>query len=274
MTEAAAEILLVGGGKMGGAMAQGWIAKGLHPKAITVVETTAETARAIGARLGVIVVDKPEAIAATARPDVVVFAVKPQMMDGAAPAYRRFTRPETVFLSIAAGKSIAYFESMLGADAAIVRSMPNTPAAVGRGMSVACANRRATPDQIARCRNLLEAVGEVAWVNDESLIDAVTATSGSGPAYVFLLVECLAAAGIAAGLPTELAQRLARATIVGSGELLAQSSESPAILRQNVTSPAGTTAAALAILMAPDGLQPLMTRAVAAAAKRSRELGG
>ena len=270
----AAGILLVGGGKMGGALAQGWLAKGLKPQAVTVVETSPETARMIASRLGVTVVDRPDKIDAAARPDVVVFAVKPQMMDGAAPGYRRFVRPETVFLSIAAGKSIAYFETILGPEAAIVRSMPNTPAAVGRGMSVACANRRATPEQVARCRGLLEAVGDVAWIDDEKLLDAVTATSGSGPAYVFLLVECLAVAGVAAGLPRQLAERLARATIVGSGELLARSTESPAVLRQNVTSPAGTTAAALAVLMASDGLQPLLTRAVAAAADRSRELGG
>jgi len=153
-----------------------------------------------------------------------------------------------------------------------VRAMPNTPAAVGRGITVACAGGGVTKAQRDRCHALLEAVGEVAWVEDEGLIDPVTAVSGGGPAYVFLLIECLAEAGAAAGLPKDLAMRLARATVSGSGELARLSPEPPSVLRQNVTSPAGTTLEALKILMAPDGLQPMLTRAIAAATKRSREL--
>jgi len=179
-----------------------------------------------------------------------------------------------VFLSIAAGRPIAYFEDRLGEDAAVVRTMPNTPAAIGRGITVACANRHVNGADRAICGDLLAAVGEVAWVDDEGLLDAVTATSGSGPAYVFLLIECLAAAGGAAGLPSDLAMRLARATVAGAGELAYQSEEAPSELRRNVTSPGGTTAAALSVLMADDGLGRLLTRAVAEATRRSRELAG
>jgi len=203
---------------------------------------------------------------------VIILAVKPQAMDAVAPAYVRFTGPNTVFLSIAAGKTIGYFQSRLGTKAAIVRAMPNTPAAVGRGITVAVANKRAGKAQRKRCDRLLAAVGEVAWIGDEALMDAVTAVSGSGPAYVFLLAECLAEAGRAAGLPVALSRRLARVTVAGAGELLHRSDDAPEILRKNVTSPGGTTAAALELLMAADGLQPLLTRAIAAAAKRSKEL--
>jgi pyrroline-5-carboxylate reductase len=182
--------------------------------------------------------------------------------------------PDTVFLSIAAGRTIAYFERHLGAQAAIVRSMPNTPAAVGRGITVACSNRHVSAAQRELCDELLAAVGEVAWIADEGLLDAVTAVSGGGPAYVFLLIECLAEAGAAAGLPPDLAMRLARITVSGAGELARLSSEPASVLRQNVTSPAGTTLEALKILMAADGLQPLMTKAIAAATRRSRELAG
>jgi pyrroline-5-carboxylate reductase len=178
-------------------------------------------------------------------------------MPDAVPFYRRLARPGTVFLSIAAGTTIGFFEGQLGREAAIVRSMPNTPAAIGRGISVLCANG---------------AVGEVAWVEEEALLDPVTAVSGSGPAYVFLLVETLAQAGVEAGLPEDLAMRLARATVSGAGELVRRSEEAPATLRRHVTSPGGTTQAALEVLTADDGLQPLMTRAVAAAKRRSEEL--
>jgi pyrroline-5-carboxylate reductase len=195
-------------------------------------------------------------------------------MEEIVPDYARFVRPGTVFLSIAAGRPIAFFEQHLGADAVIVRSMPNTPAAVGRGITVLCGNAHVTDDQRAVCQTLLEAVGEVAWVEDEKLLDPVTAVSGSGPAYVFLLMETLAQAGVAAGLEPALAEKLARATVIGSGELAHLSSDPAAILRKNVTSPGGTTAAALDVLMADNGLQALMTRAVDAATRRSRELAG
>ena len=193
-------------------------------------------------------------------------------MDDVVPPYSCFAGPDTVFLSIAAGKSIGYLESRLGGGAAIVRSMPNTPAAVGRGIAVLCANQAADQAQAESCRTLLAAVGEAVVVDDESLLDAVTAVSGSGPAYVFLLIECLAEAGIEAGLPAELSRRLALATVAGAGALAAEADEPPETLRQNVTSPGGTTHAALGVLMADDGLQQLMTRAVAAATQRSLEL--
>lgn len=259
---------------MGGALLDGWLARGMRADEVAVVEPNAAQAEAAAERLGRKVHAVPAELGAGVRPDVVVFAVKPQVMDDVAPAYRRFAGPGTVFLSIAAGKTIGYFAEKLGGEAAIVRAMPNTPAAVGRGITVACANPRAGAPARRRCQDLLEAVGEVMWCEDESLIDAVTAVSGSGPAYVFLLAECLAEAGLDAGLPADMARRLARATVAGAGELLHRSQEPPEVLRKNVTSPGGTTAAALAVLMAPDGLKDLMARAVRAAARRSRELAG
>ncbi len=267
-------LLLVGCGKMGGALLSGWLARKIATGPIHVVEPSSASLAAFRGRTDLALHADVTGIADDAAPAVVLFAVKPQGMDKIVPAYRRFVRPRTVFLSIAAGRTIGFFESHLGRAAAIVRAMPNTPAAVARAITVATANSRVTESQKAQSNALLSAVGEVAWIDDEELLDAVTAVSGSGPAYVFLLVECLAAAGVEAGLPAELAMRLARATIAGAGELLHRDPSPPAVLRQNVTSPGGTTAAALSILMAKDGLQPLLTRAVIAAAKRSRELAG
>lgn len=264
-------LLLVGCGKMGGALLRGWLAGGLRPEETVVVEPQAAAHPDI-ARLGVSVVAEAAALPAGFHPRIVVLAVKPQQIAAALPAYVGLAGPGTLFLSIIAGKTIAYFERQLGARAAIVRAMPNTPAAVGRGISVACANGAATAEQRETATALLAAVGEVAWVDDESLIDAVTAVSGGGPAYVFLLIECLAKAGVAAGLPEELAMRLARVTVSGAGELARQSDEPAAVLRQNVTSPGGTTLEALKILMAPDGMEPLFIKAIAAATRRSREL--
>jgi pyrroline-5-carboxylate reductase len=195
-------------------------------------------------------------------------------MHAVAPQYQRFAKPGTVFLSIAAGKTISYFTGRLGDDVAIVRGMPNTPAAVGRGISVLCANANVTEQQRLQCDALMRAVGEVAWVEDEGLIDAVTAVSGGGPAYLYLLMETLAKAGQAAGLPADLAQQLARTTVIGSSELARLSAKAPEQLRQDVTSPGGTTAEALKILMAKDGIQPLFDAAIAAATRRSRELAG
>jgi pyrroline-5-carboxylate reductase len=264
-------LLLVGCGKMGGALLRGWLAGGLSPGETIVIEPQAAAQAAIAA-LGVTVLADAAALPADFAPRVVVLAVKPQQMAAVLPGYARLARPGTFFLSIAAGKTIGYFERHLGPTAAIVRAMPNTPAAVGRGISVACANRAASAAQRAAATELLAAAGEVAWVEDEGLIDAVTAVSGGGPAYVFLLIECLAKAGAAAGLPEDLAMRLARVTVSGSGELARQSDEPAAVLRQNVTSPGGTTLEALKILMAPDGLEPLFVKAIAAATRRSREL--
>ena len=266
-------VLLVGCGKMGSALLAGWIERGLKPESIAVVEPEAANAEA-ARRLGVAVAADIGRIPQGFAPEMVVIALKPQSTDTGVPAYRPFAEQGAAFLSIAAGRPIAYFERLLGPRAQVLRAMPNTPAAVHRGITVVTANARADASARARTETLLGAVGTVEWVDDESLIDAVTAVSGSGPAYVFLLAECLAEAGRASGLPAPLADRLARATVSGSGELLHRASESPETLRQNVTSPGGTTAAALGVLMAEDGLKPLLIRAVAAATRRSRELAG
>jgi pyrroline-5-carboxylate reductase len=264
-----AGIVLVGCGKMGTAMLRGWIAGGVASRFFVVepegVPPGLATAPDIDWH------GTPETLPSEFAPDAVVFAVKPQIIDAVLPPYRRWVRPQTLFVSIVAGKTLTGLARDLG-SAAIVRTMPNTPAAIGRGITVACANRLVTREQREFSDRLLAAIGESAWVEDETLIDAVTAVSGSGPAYVFLLIEALARAGEAAGLPPELALRLARSTVAGSGELARVSEESPARLRENVTSPGGTTQAALNVLMAADGLEPLIKRAVAAATIRSREL--
>jgi pyrroline-5-carboxylate reductase len=205
-------------------------------------------------------------------PTAVVLAVKPQAMAEVLGEVAPLARPGSVVLSVAAGWTIGNFQKVLGSEAAIVRAMPNTPAAVGRGVSVLCANAQVSAEQRALCGALLAAVGEVHWIDDETLMDAVTGVSGSGPAYVFYLAECLAEAGIAAGLPRDLAAGLARATVSGAGELLHRSPLAASQLRENVTSPGGTTAAALEVLRAEEGLKALMEKAVAAAVRRSREL--
>ncbi|MFQ5786247.1 MAG: pyrroline-5-carboxylate reductase [Alphaproteobacteria bacterium] len=272
MSAIAGPLLLVGCGKMGGALLDGWLARGTAPGEISVVEPSAALADALRARHGVAVADAPTVLDEAFAPRVVVLAVKPQAMDAAITAYRRFAVPGTVFLSIAAGKTIAYFARYLGDDAAVVRAMPNTPAAVGHGISVLCANPRVDAAQCETCGALLAAVGETVWIDDEALMDAVTAVSGSGPAYVFLLIECLARAGVEAGLPEALATQLARATVHGAGVLAARSPDPAATLRRNVTSPGGTTQAALKVLMGEGGFEILLEKAVAAAARRSREL--
>ena len=264
------KLLLIGCGKMGGALLEGWLARGLAPVDVVVVEPDQGVGQALAQR-GLRHVAELGAVGDFG-PAVVLLAVKPQMMDSVAAAAARFARPGTLFLSIAAGKSLGYFARHLGAGAAVVRAMPNTPAAVGRGITVAVPNSQVSPAQRGQTDALLAAAGEVAWVEDEALIDAVTAVSGGGPAYVFLLMEVLAQAGIAAGLPAELAARLARRTVEGAGELSRHSNQSPSELRQNVMSPGGTTVEALKVLMAAEGLQPLFTRAIAAATRRSREL--
>ncbi len=266
--------ILVGCGKMGGALLAGWIERGAEPDSLIVIEPAAEAATAVRAAHGVRVESDPGALPSGIDPEIVVFAVKPQALDDIAPLYNGFASAGTVFLSIAAGKTIPFFVGALGTGAAIVRTMPNTPAAVGRGITAAFANPHVGAAQRALCQELLEAVGEVVWVDDEGMLDAVTAVSGSGPAYVFLLIECLAEAGVEAGLPRELAERLALATVAGAGQLARTGGDSPAQLRKNVTSPGGTTEAALAELMDDNGMAPLMRRAVAAATRRSRELAG
>ena len=262
-------LFLVGCGKMGSALLRGWIA-GRAASRFRVVEPAGPPPDLAGA-LGVSWHHAPAELPTAPAPDAVVLAVKPQAIDDLLPDYRRWAAPDTLFVSIVAGKTIAGMTRHLG-PAALIRTMPNTPAAIGRGITVACANERVTRAQRQLCDELLAAAGESAWVEDEALLDAVTAVSGSGPAYVFLLIEALAQAAEAAGLPSDLALRLARSTVAGSGELARLSAESPARLRENVTSPGGTTRAALDVLMAGDGLAPLIVRAVAAAAARSREL--
>ncbi len=264
-------LLLVGCGKMGGALLDGWLEGGVAPADVTVIEPQESIAARLASR-GLGVFGEVAAAESGYKPAVAVLAIKPQQMDGALPGLRRFAGPQTVFLSIAAGKTLGCFEAALGPEAALVRAMPNTPAAVGRGITVLTANPRASGRQRQICEDLMTAVGEVAWVEDEALLDPVTAVSGGGPAYVFLLIEVLARAGVEAGLPEDLAMRLARTTVAGAGELVHQAPEPASTLRENVTSPGGTTLEALKVLMAPDGWQPLMTRAIAAATKRSREL--
>jgi pyrroline-5-carboxylate reductase len=268
-----ARLLLVGCGKMGGAMLGGWLAAGLKPAGTIVVEPAPLAEEAFAAR-GIAFLAAPDSIPAAFRPDAVVLAVKPQMMDAVIAGYARFADPATLILSIAAGKTIAYFKRHLGAGAAVLRAMPNTPAAIARGITVAAASPEVTPAQRGLADLLLSACGEVAWVEEEGLLDPVTALSGGGPAYVFLLIETLAEAGRKAGLPADLAMRLARVTVSGAGELARLSSEPAEELRRAVTSPKGTTLEALNILMAPDGIQPLFDRAIAAATRRSRELAG
>jgi pyrroline-5-carboxylate reductase len=265
------DLVLAGAGNMGGAMLAGWLEQGLDPKRIVVQDPAPPPRIAeLLSKHGI----KSQATAAkgAAPPAVLLMAVKPQIMDEVFPPLARIAGPNTVVLSVAAGKTIASFEQYLAKNIAVVRSIPNTPAAVGRGITVATPNRHVTAKQRALCDALLSAVGEVGWVDDEALIDPVTAVSGSGPAYVFYLTECLAAAGVKAGLAPELAARLARATVAGSGELMRRSDQTPGTLRQNVTSPNGTTYAALQVLMSDKGLEPLMTEAIAAATRRSREL--
>jgi pyrroline-5-carboxylate reductase len=255
---------------MGGAMIAGWRDRGLT-RAV-VVEPARAAVAALNLPASARVVDDAGQIPADFTPDMVVLAVKPQTMDAVVPLYRRFADAGVPILSIAAGKTLGYFAGQLGNAAAVIRVMPNLPASIGRGISVAVANPRTDGGGRDLAEALLAACGEVAWVEDEALLDAVTALSGGGPAYVFLLAEVLAEAGAACGLPPALAQRLARVTVAGSGELIRQSIETLETLRQNVSSPGGTTLEALKVLMAADGIRPIFIRALEAAARRSREL--
>lgn len=265
------DLVLVGAGKMGRALLAGWLEDGLVGRA-AIVEPAGLPDLESDHRL--LIRAEPTGLPPDFHPQILVLAVKPQVMAAAAPLYRGFVDAGALVLSIAAGKTLSGFAHHYGDAAAIVRAMPNTPAAIGRGITVACANARVSLAQKSLADRLLAAVGAVEWVEDETLLDAVTALSGGGPAYVFLLIEALAAAGAKAGLPADLAMRLARATIAGAGELAHRSPETAAQLRTNVTSPKGTTLAALEVLMAADGLQPIFDRALAAATARSRELAG
>jgi len=270
MVAGSGSIVLVGAGNMGGAMLSGWLDKGVEGRRITVVdpspsETMQEKISAAGARHATAV---PEGMVA----DILFLAVKPQMMDTVLPPLKAAVGEKTVVVSVAAGKTLGFLQSHLG-DAAMVRAMPNTPAMIGRGVTGAFANARVGDAQRQAVDELLTVSGPVEWVATEADIDAVTAVSGSGPAYVFYLVECMAEAGRKLGLPADLAMRLARETVSGAGELLNQSPEDASQLRKNVTSPGGTTAAALSVLMADDGIQPIFDKAIEAARTRAEELG-
>jgi pyrroline-5-carboxylate reductase len=259
-------LVLLGCGKMGSAMLAGWLARGVVPSSVHVIEPSpSDWLRGTGVHLNG---------ALPSAPSVVLIAVKPQMMGAALPAVRAMGGGGTLVLTVAAGTTIATYESVFGAGTPIVRAMPNTPAAIGRGITAICRNAAVTDAQMDQAEALLSAVGQVVRLDGEHQMDAVTAVSGSGPAYVFHLIEAMAAAGVAEGLPADLSMRLAKATVAGAGALAEAADEGPAQLRVNVTSPGGTTAAALAVLMdGATGFPALLARAVHAAAQRGRELG-
>jgi pyrroline-5-carboxylate reductase len=273
MSEWPRSLVLVGAGKMGEALLRGWLAGGLAPARVTIVEPKPSPAIAAVAAEWGIALNPP--LAGLAAPDALFLAIKPQTLEAAAPDLAPLAGAETLAISILAGKRIADLAARLPRARAFVRVMPNTPAAVGRGASAAFASPATSARQRQWTQSLMSAVGQFDWVADEGLIDAVTAISGSGPAYVFALVEAMAEAGAKLGLPAELAMKLARATVEGAGELLhREPAVTAATLRENVTSPGGTTAAALAILRAPDGYPALLAKAAAAARDRARELAG
>ncbi len=266
-------IMLIGFGNMGQALAHGWLERGTAPAALRVVDP-AESARAAAHALGIAANERADRNAWAQRPDAVLIAVKPQQVAEVVQPLAPLALAGTLFISIAAGQTIAALTGVLGEDAAVVRAMPNTPAAIGRGMTVMVPSAKVGAEHRVLADELLAAVGQTAWVDDERLMDAVTAVSGSGPAYVFLLIECLTRAGMQAGLDEQLAARLATATVAGAGAYAERSSEPAAELRRRVTSPKGTTEAALAVLMGEGGLEALLERAVHAAAERSRALSG
>ncbi|MCF6321591.1 MAG: pyrroline-5-carboxylate reductase [Rhizobiaceae bacterium] len=262
-------VILVGAGNMGGALIGGWLANGVPVSQITIVDPGPVQAMSqLIAEKGINHQFNADGIASA---DVLVIAVKPQVMGEVLHSVRHLASENTVTISVAAGKTVSFISEHLGVGA-IVRAMSNTPALIQRGISVACANDKVSGDQKQQTTLLLETIGSVEWVEDEALIDAVTAVSGSGPAYAFLLVEALGDAAISAGLPEKLGRRLALETVAGAGELMMRSKLSPSTLRENVTSPGGTTKAALSVLMGEGGFGELMKKAVDEAAKRSREL--
>lgn len=263
-------LVLVGAGKMGAALLEGWLRLGLAPNHVAVIEPSPSPEIAALAKRGLSL--NPD-LRTLRDPAVVVLAVKPQIAAEALAPLRTIVGTGTLVVSIMAGRTLHFLASALERAGALVRAMPNTPAAIGRGITVAVP-MRASGAQRQLAKRLLSATGAVEWIDDETLMDAATAVSGSGPAYVFLLAEALAQAGMAAGLSAPLAQKLARETVAGSGELLHRSPLDAAALRENVTSPGGTTAAALDVLMAPNGLKSLMEKAIAAATARSRQLAG
>ena len=263
-------LVLVGAGKMGSALLEGWLGLGLAADRVAVIEPSPSPDISALAKRGLSL--NPD-LRTLRDPAVVVLAVKPQIAAEAIAPLRAIVGAGTLVVSIMAGRTLHFLATGLEQAGALVRAMPNTPAAIGRGITVAVPVRTSGA-QRQLAENLLSATGAVEWIEDEALMDAVTAVSGSGPAYVFLLAEALAQAAVAAGLPAALAQKLARETVAGSGELLHRSPLDAAVLRENVTSPGGTTAAALEVLMGPNGLKNLMEKAVAAATARSRQLAG
>jgi pyrroline-5-carboxylate reductase len=263
-------LVLAGAGKMGGAMLEGWLKAGADPKKIVALDPKPpEELQDLLARHGI---KHNPPVASITDAEVIVVAVKPQVMEDVLPNLVSLKSSQPLILSVAAGKTIATFAKHFGEKSAIIRTIPNTPAAIGRGITALCANANVSKSQMVLATSLLASTGEVVTVENESMIDLVTAVSGSGPAYIFYLTECMAAAGEKIGLPPALAMQLARATVAGSGELMRQSGMDAATLRQNVTSPNGTTYAALQVLMADDGMMPLFEKAISAAARRSKEL--
>jgi len=260
-------LVMLGCGKMGSAMLAGWLSGGLEAKAVHVIDPhPSDWLHAQGVAINA---DLPEA------PAVLMIAVKPQMMQAALPQVARFGGGQTLILSVAAGTPISAYEAAFGPDAPVIRSMPNTPAAVGKGITAIIGNVAATQADLDLAEGLLSAIGQVVRLSDEDQIDAVTGLSGSGPAYIFYMIDALAAAGVAQGLPPEMAMQLAKATVAGAGVLAEEAAETPEQLRINVTSPGGTTQAGLAVLMdQATGLMPLTRATVAAATARSRDLKG
>ena len=266
-------ILLIGCGKMGSAMLSGWLKKGLADDAVFIVDPYLDHIKENFPILSKKQLHKEiKSLPKRIQPSFIIAAVKPQMMDAALETLCSMKISGSVILSIAAGKTITYFEDKISKECAIIRAMPNTPASIGKGITVCVANDPVTEEQKNICSSLLGAVGTVEWIEDENLMDAVTALSGSGPAYVFYLVEAMAAVGQTIGLSNELSRKLARQTVSGAGALLDASEESATHLRENVTSPGGTTAAALDVLMSDDGMVKLIRRAMLEAKHRSKEL--
>lgn len=263
---------MVGGGKMGSAIVAGWLRRGADPASIHLIELNPMRRQEISDRYGITSAADIGQLSDKKQPSVIVLAVKPSTVLDVLPRYQNFAQNGVLMVSVAAGIRLSVFENGLGRGAPIIRAMPNTPAEIGRGTTVLCANSHVGAAHRTLSEELMRAIGNVYWVEDEHLMDAVTAVSGSGPAYLFLFAEYLTQAGVRAGLPADLADRLARETLAGASELLLTSAETAAQLRENVTSTGGTTAAALSVLMANTGLLPLLEEAVAAAKSRSQEI--
>ncbi len=271
--ELAGRLVLIGAGKMGTAMLQGWLEAGIKPDQVTIFDPSPppETLAVIEKHS----ISHNPPVDSVTGVEAVLVAIKPQMVDEVLPAMATLASAKPLVVSVVAGKTISAFRRHFGADTPVIRTIPNTPAAVGRGITAMAASDGVSPEQSALATALLASLGEVVTVSDETLIDACTAISGSGPAYIFYMTECMTAAAVDMGLPADIAEQLARATVSGAGELMRATGTPAGVLRENVTSPKGTTYAALQVLMADsDGMKQLMARATAAAEKRSRELAG